>query len=445
MGKIIAEKCSATVSIANISIYPYKLTGIPVTISDEEVIIQHIVEQSRFLDDVEWNKFLSDSSYILSLDQYEKWLGNNGLASKSDAQAISLISSLSDLSNNQENCYNDIFLHEILSPKTISFCYGQSRAGKSIWALTVALSYACGFDIFDFSSREKKKVLYIDYETKKGIFSSIVNQIILAYSLDKTLVDTNFKFLLKDEKHEVTNIWDEKQPTSFFQHLIKDITGSGISLIIIDTLVKAAPKSLNSFSNAVAFMDFLQQINEKYNISFLIIHHSNKDGDMDGSSVFFKNATNAFNIIKESITGNFKGVYLKVVYTKVKMAPQLENSESSYTLQMPQSIEKVRPWLEIKGISTISRTDSITQKKTIIPWDTSIHDEEQNNIINTLYMYGKAMSICDIQLKAHFDKTTATLRNVIKKINNKSKNFKIISMGKGRNSKYLLQMSTDGE
>lgn len=428
------------------TIYSFDKIDIPPSISNVELFVKNVVEQSIPLKEIIWPKFFGESEYLLKPRRYENWLtqmnvkNNNTKSNNCNAH----ISSISDFTNIVPPDYCNVNLDNILSPKTLTFCYGESTAGKSIWCLSLALALVSGIKIFDFSVVTKKKVLYIDYETDPNTFVTNINKLIQAYRLDKTLINDNFKFLLKKLDPAVSYIWDGQLSTQFFDSLKITIKQQGINIIIIDTLKKAAPKSINSSPSATSFMDFIDNVSTELDSSFFIIHHSNNVGDMDGSSVFFKNATNVFKIMKDKRLRIYDGVNLWVSYPKVKMAPQLESTESSYFLRLAKNLDEAYRWERNAKDSNIINESGDNIEEESIQWDTNLYNTNENDILCTLYNNNNGMSLKELILNSKFSQSDTSLRNMIKKINEKSKLVQIIRTGAARSSKYKLVISSDG-
>ncbi|MBD5416531.1 MAG: AAA family ATPase [Desulfovibrio sp.] len=445
LGKLL-DINGSNVFISIRTIYPFDKITISPSIFNKELFIKNVVEQSISLKEIDWPKFLGESEFLFRPRQYENWLIQmNIINNKIESNICNIhISSITDFTNFVPHDYCNIILDNILSPKTTTFCYGESTSGKSIWCLSLALALVSGMDIFDFSVVTKKKVLYIDYETNPDIFISNIDKLIQAYGLDKALINDNFKFSLKKLDPNVSYIWNGQQSTQFFDSLKNTIKQQGINIIIIDTLTKAAPKCINSPSSAISFMDFIDKASTELNTSFLIIHHSNIDGDMDGSSVFLKNATNVFKVMKDKRPQIYEGVNLKISYPKVKMAPQLDCTESSFFLRLAKTPDEFYRWeRNVKDSNIINISgDSIVEES--IPWDTNLYNTNENDILCTLYKNNDAMSLKEIISKSKFSQSNTSLRKMIKKINKKSKRLQINLKGSGPSSKYKLDISNGG-
>lgn len=385
LAEMLEDKYKATVRICNYSIYPSATFNLDNSIHKEEYAIQEIVEHSISHEHVKWDEFLSDSKHLLLPRQYDRWLEKIYL--KHDAKpAKPTLMSISDLATGLIHSDKQNEIHDILAPHTVSFCYGPSTAGKSIWALTMALSFACGFDIFDFSSTTHKKVLYIDYETPEYTFNSNIEQLISAYQLDRSLIHNNFKLQLRDKDPNIGPIWAHKSETQYIQGLCETIKDEHISLIIIDTLVKASPDAVSSSSLSMLFMEYLSVTSKELDIVFLILHHSNNAGNMVGSSQFFNSATNAFKLDKLPSDLPHTGVKLQLTYTKVDINPRLDNLKKQYYLQFTDQDHGIAfPWREYNALdhedSSLISTDT---NKNQIKWDTHIYSTEENEIINML-------------------------------------------------------------
>lgn len=440
LGKEIQDKCMASVRICNYSILPSDPFPINQSITEEEYVIQEIVEHARSVQHMDWNEFLSDEEHLLRPDQYERWLQRISLGNSTVSKEITSLLSYSDLSSVHSHDNSTTDLHDIFSPGTVSFCYGPSTAGKSIWTLTLALAFACGFDIFNFTSTQKKKVLYIDYETSGDIFKSNINQIKEAYNIDPTLLDENFKFKLSIAESNLSHIWDSKQCIPWFQGVCDSIKNENIKLVVIDTLMRAAPNSAQSLSQAALFTEYMSDISKQLSTAVLIVHHANKDGDMDGSSVFFKNATNVFQLEKGEQLLKNSGANLKVIYSKVKRAPRLENISTHYHLPFRNN-DRASRWL---GCNTEkSESCDAISTHSHMTWDMSLYSVEQNEIIEVLAKSYKPLSLKEIIALSKGSYSERTYQNRIKVINAISPNVQIVRVGVGPSTAYKLEIKAD--
>lgn len=440
LGKEIQDKCMASVRICNYSILPSDPFPINQSITKEECVIQEIVEHARSVQHMDWNEFLSDEEHLLRPDQYERWLQRIRSGNSTVSKEITSLLSYSDLSSVHSHDNSTTDLHDIFSPGTVSFCYGPSTAGKSIWTLTLALAFACGFDIFNFTSTQKKKVLYIDYETSGDIFKSNLNQIKEAYNIDPTLLDENFKFKLSIAESNLSHIWDSKQCIPWFQGVCDSIKNENIKLVVIDTLMRAAPNSAQSLSQAALFTEYMSDISKQLSTAVLIIHHANKDGDMDGSSVFFKNATNVFQLEKGEQLLKSSGANLKVIYSKVKRAPRLENISTHYHLPFRNN-DRASRWL---GCNTEkSESCDAISTHSHMTWDMSLYSVEQNEIIEVLAKSHKPLSLKEIIALSKGSYSERTYQNRIKAIKAISPNVQIVRVGVGPSTAYKLEIKAD--
>jgi len=191
------------------------------------------------------------------------------------------------VSTETENIEDDGWLLDPLIPaKTISILDGIGGTGKSMFALEMCYSLACGIDFLGIGkTTEKTKVLYLNAEeTKNRLFKRIKN---IAQHYPET---KNFVWLTTlDEKFKLTSRLFEKdfkqiKQTRTVNVLNKLIEKYESKLVVFDSLVNFYGLDENSTEDAFIFYEFLKNLIKNYGCSVLLLHHQNKEAMKNGSS-----------------------------------------------------------------------------------------------------------------------------------------------------------------
>lgn len=177
-----------------------------------------------------------------------------------------------------ENPSISYLLYPILPQNVPSLIYAPGGAGKSMFALYVAVLLQSGYDFY-YNKQEPVNVLYVDWELDKQLMSARYSQMVI---------------------EEV----EEKKPPLYLRatHTLSDEIGNiltniqehSIKLVILDSAAPAIGGDINDAGAVIRFFQEIRKITEM-NVTVLILTHVSKahkereDGAMPVGSVFFEN------------------------------------------------------------------------------------------------------------------------------------------------------------
>lgn len=199
--------------------------------------------------------------------------------------------------------------------------FAQENVGKSVLAVQIAEDVA----------RAGNKVLYLDFELS-------AQQIKQRYSND----NANFYCFNDNLLRHNSEVMNEEE---LFDFLLSSITQYQVNTIIIDN-ISYMSNGLESGTNALMLMKWLNETKKDFNISVLLIAHTKKrnnkyiitSDDLAGSKKIINFCDSAFCIGRSNI--NQSEIYLKQI--------KVRNGEFKYTADnvMVGSILKVNSFLK---------------------------------------------------------------------------------------------------
>ena len=146
---------------------------------------------------------------------------------------------------------------------TIGIMFGESGAGKSLFALDWVCCLANGTDWHGFKVREPKKVVYICGEGGRGIASRV------------QAIKQKYNTRIKNNAYFSTKSVDLLSAKSVMQ-ITDSVTDFGImpDLIVFDTLHKSMTGDENSSKDIAVLFASIAELQDLYGCAVLIVHHS---------------------------------------------------------------------------------------------------------------------------------------------------------------------------
>ena len=164
-------------------------------------------------------------------------------------------------------------IDKLIPEKSIIVLAGQSGVGKSMLSLNMSIAVATGTDIFENKSHQSN-VIYIDEENRTVRCKERLRKQLRAMDLNPDRVKNRLKFLISKN----LKIGSEQQVNNCFS--LKDIEeyikNYKPKLIILDSLIRFFLGDENSSSDTRHIFDALKMFTEKYDISFIVLHHLGK-------------------------------------------------------------------------------------------------------------------------------------------------------------------------
>jgi len=176
--------------------------------------------------------------------------------------------------------YEPWILEPLIPYKAITILDGLGGSGKSWFALDLsyAISTGRGF-VGKFPTKRRGTVLYLTAEEIPQMFVERLDMIRRYYPENK-----NFKWLsLLDENLDIMPSMckksnGESMTTEMFDVLEYLISTRRPILVVIDSMINFYGLNENSSDDAIFFFESLKSLIRKYQTSFLLLHHQNKEG-----------------------------------------------------------------------------------------------------------------------------------------------------------------------
>jgi len=194
--------------------------------------------------------------------------------------------------NNEENVYFDLteveeentkyLLDPFIAEGQPNMLFGKGGTGKSYLSMAFAIAVTQGVPFLSYYPFEKRKVLFIDYESSKGIFAKRLKMVSAGYGEKGSL-------LYRHVHQPLSDIAD-----SLREHVRKE----GIGLIIVDSAALACGGRPEEAENALRFFNALRTIG----CTSLVIAHETKSENKAypfGSVFFFNSFRNIWNAQSE--------------------------------------------------------------------------------------------------------------------------------------------------
>lgn len=232
-------------------------------------LVNYIYEVNRTFHFWTLQEFLSCELYKeIVIDDKEKLIQTIP-SKKSLSSAFSLAK---DGFANQNRKVESI-LSPIINSGQVIWLFAPEKIGKTFLAMSIAYVVSRGnSSVCGWQSNGSKKVLYIDGEMSGVGLKKIYSRIVQGFQQennDNILFDS-FLFAESDEEYEtiLDSVWLEE-----FQSKLYDY-----DLIILDSYY-----SLNNNSRSLKdFFVFLKDL-KKHNVAVLVIDHTNRNGELQGS------------------------------------------------------------------------------------------------------------------------------------------------------------------
>ena len=268
-------------------------------------------------------------------------------------------------------------LEKFLSPSLLTGIVGQSDSGKTMLAMTMAVSLATGQNYLDFKVTRPHNVLYIDCETSRESASIRIKRVSNACNADIDLLNKKFIHIsLIDNKEMLQNInlLDDK-----FQDWIRNLLQEhNAEYIFFDNLLTLGD-NLTHTNNWQKVLEYFRSVSNN-NCAVVFCHHLDRDGGIKG----IENIENlSQNIIK--ILGN---KYIKEKY------PQLDSLYENSDCVLELTYEKSRGDINRKNTKQIWKLEYNSSEPSMGgAWIRLDKDSPQNNTDNLTNMDDHAIEI----------------------------------------------------
>lgn len=349
------------------------------TISDR--LIRHIVIKSQVIGaNGELGFDLTNHRSLPA--QFKTWAHEYGLSSassseNSERESISSLLAKSSVSPSEHR------LEDILSREYLSGIFGDTHSGKTLVACTLAVSLACGVNVFDFSSHYKRHILYIHAEASGVKAAAIIKQIASGYTCRQEDLDTYFHLWSTKDRP----LGSLKKEGEGKRQLERKIEETEAKLIIFDNLLSLIPEAVDSSHHWNDLYSWFQELSKNYGTAVLFLHHLNKDGDTSGLQRIKHMTNNIITLSKKdnSFQGK-KGCLTSLRIQKNKAYQSLDGFDVTYFLEAHATPEAGTPWLKAENDPPASCNNTIIPTFT---YNDSLSPEE-NTILKYIFEQGEA-------------------------------------------------------
>ena len=172
-------------------------------------------------------------------------------------------------------------------------------AGKSMVSLYQCICLATGSDFLQFSYAEKVKCLYIDQENRWNALYTRLRKITEGMGLEPEDYKDHLQFCVT-QNMKLNSGYRVNESLVRLEKMIKDWMPK---IVVLDSLVRFITGDENSASEMKEVFSVLDYFIKKYSVSFIILHHSKKNGtgkmeDARGSGDLLAMCDDIFNFIK---------------------------------------------------------------------------------------------------------------------------------------------------
>lgn len=165
-----------------------------------------------------------------------------------------------------------ISLHVFLRPDKVTMCAGFSHEGKTIFNMSLVLSYISGIDMFIFKNNKPGNVLLVDSESGEDFIQEILVQLSKAYGVEESVLAAFHYISLLDMPRDNDNRFDLLSEIT--QIWLQDyVEKNYISLIVLDNL-QSMFENASSSSKVLHLLTKFVELMQSINVAVLLIHHT---------------------------------------------------------------------------------------------------------------------------------------------------------------------------
>jgi RecA-family ATPase len=227
-------------------------------------------------------------------------------------------------------------LEPLIPHQSIAVLDGLGGSGKSWFSLDLSYSISLGLDYLGlFPTKRAGKVLYLTAEEVPEVFVQRLDMIQKHYSKNE-----NFKWLsLLDENLEISPYLCRKKRgeqviTETAEALEWLISEEKPVLIVLDSLINFYGLDENSSEDAMYFYDVLKYFIRKYQTSFLLLHHQNKEAMkiQSDDAISFRGS----GVLREQARSRI--VYKNIKINETTIARKIKLEKSNYYSKLKESL-----------------------------------------------------------------------------------------------------------
>jgi len=179
-----------------------------------------------------------------------------------------------------EENYNPWILEPFIPLEAISILDGLGGSGKSWFALDLSYSIGLGRDFLGkFPVRQKGPVLYLTAEEVPQMFLQRLRTIRNYYPKNENFIWISMLHKGIEISPYICRKKRGEQIVTAMAEILEDrISERKPLLVVLDSLINFYGLNENDSDDAMFFYDVLKYLTIKYQTSFLLLHHQNKEG-----------------------------------------------------------------------------------------------------------------------------------------------------------------------
>ncbi len=324
----------------------------------------------------------------------------------------------------------------IFAPSNITVLVGDSDAGKSLYARSLAVAISCGSEFCGFGQSSIRPVFIINAEQDAKKSQDYTKRSMAALNIEETpgnLYDCPLLSSPLPEGMPDFDILNKK-----WQSLLLETIPAN-SVLIIDNLLTTTTKSANSSTLPQGIRTAVKQLQEK-GVSLILVHHTGNSGKALGSSALESLSQNFFTLHANEGPSD-GGVNAKLTFVKIKSYPQLRGKVFTATLPYATPEEQGGPWKFVSEHENAYIQEKSTNAVTTEPEFSS----PKPDIAGRPKIQQDALSIA--LKKGNVTKSDLTERDykegtVKEHLRELTKNGQLIQTGSGRGTFYTLPQAT---
>lgn len=318
-------------------------------------------------------------------------------------------------------------VESVFDSSNITAIVGDSNAGKSMFARTLAISISTGTSAFGMEASRARNVYSVNAEQDLQKSDTYTKRAMAALGV-KVIPDRFFDFpelsMPAPEGFGPLDVLDAS-----WQDLILEQMVPG-SVLIIDNLLAASQKGLSSEAVGRGLKNFAKRLQAKQN-TLIVVHHTTKKGDPMGSNAFKSLAQNVILIHESAQREGFEGgVNALVTFREFKGCPLYTGKQFHAHLKYAAGSEGT-PWVFEKVDTDVPEVEPAPRTK---PDVAGLHEIERVALLQA-YEHGRVAK-SDL-VKQGFKKGTVKdhLADLVKA-------NKLEQKGKGPGAYYVLPEAT---
>lgn len=328
---------------------------------------QNMAANALFLADEDSSVLLRLKKLAVPIEAYEQWGISVGLFIRpTSEQAVSTAPEPESVPFTQPGpeaiarmTSSEIRMDAVASRKEVGAIIADSGVGKTQFAVSIVVGRVSGREFLHFDAlAQPDVVLYVDGEGPGDRLKMSCSRAAAALGVDPGLLEKRlFLRNFRDETHE--KVLDLAE--LYLQGLLEaDIRKRKATLVVLDNLVSLTPGFRRKGGPKwEAVWAWMRKMEELYGVAFLIVHHSNGDGDGAGTKDIKAQCMNIITLedprkqkkgstepaFEPSLAPNKNGVLLRAAFSKCKRYPHLEGKPfGAYLAYEPETPTEGPPW-----------------------------------------------------------------------------------------------------